>query len=178
MNSRGISNVTTVIIAALAALLVAPLLMSWVVIDVDTAPPDNVHLKIPFPLALARVALLLVPDEDLHAELPPEVAAHGQQMAAAIEALERCPDATLLTVRARDANVHIAKVNGVLRIDVEADDATVHCAVPVEAVKRMLARWDGRHADPRMVLDFLSACGRGPLVSVDSREAKVRVAMW
>lgn len=38
---RGFSNVAAVLIGLAAALLVAPLLMTWVVVDVQTAPPTT-----------------------------------------------------------------------------------------------------------------------------------------
>ena len=49
------SKYPTILLALLAALLVAPLFMTWVVVDVQTYDEDAVNLKLPIPLALARI---------------------------------------------------------------------------------------------------------------------------
>lgn len=177
MNERGFSTVSTVLLAALAALLVAPFLMTWVVVDVKTAPPDDVHVKLPVPLGAVRVALALMPDRATRAEVPGDVAVHLDQARAVLRELDAAPDATFLTVKAPGSDVRIAKEGGILVLDVKDDGEKVACRLPVAAVRAALEEWDGRTLDARALLDIL-AKARGPLIEVDSKDAKVRIAMW
>ncbi|MEW6338938.1 MAG: hypothetical protein AB1625_16240 [Acidobacteriota bacterium] len=179
MRERGFASAgTTVVLAAIAAILVAPLFMNWIVVDVRTAPPDNVRIKLPVPLAVVRTALWFVPADEVDATLPAEVAAQRESVLAAFRALESSPDTVFLSVRSREGTVRLAKERGRLVLDVDHEEARVHAVLPIEAAHRILARWDWRDIDPQMAVDFLAAAERGQLLSVDSEEATVRIAKW
>jgi hypothetical protein len=178
MRQRGFSDTTTVVAAALVALLVAPLLMNWIVVDVDTTGRDAVHLKVPVPLALVRAALAVAPEQEISGPLPRDLSRYRDRVLAAMQALEDSPDAALISVTAPDTTVKVAKEGGILVIDAEAPDGVAHCRIPLKAARRVLERWDWRHAQPRLLVDFLAGSGPGELVAVHTQEATVRIAKW
>lgn len=179
MRERGsASTATTIVLAAIAALLVAPLFMNWIVVDVRTAPPEDVRFKLPVPLAAVRTALWFVPADEVHTALPAEAAAQRESVLAAFRVVESSPDTVFLSVRSREGTVRLAKVRGQLVLDVNHEEARVHAVLPIEAAHRVLARWDWRDFDPQMAVDFLAAAERGQLLSVDSEEATVRITKW
>ncbi|MGE5235197.1 MAG: hypothetical protein ACM3O7_02465 [Acidobacteriota bacterium] len=178
MRERGFSNTTTVVLAALAALLVAPLLMNWIVVDVDTTGRDAVHLKLPLPLAMVRTILVMSPEAEISATMPHDLAQHRGQVLAALQALEDGPDAALISVTSPDANVKVAKEGGLLVVDVDAPDSVVHCRIPLQAVRHALEQWDWQRAHPRLLVDFLAGSAPGELVAVRTPDATVRVTKW
>jgi hypothetical protein len=177
-NQRGFSNTAAVLLALMLAVLVAPLLMSWVVVDVHTTGDEEVNFTVPVPLALARIALAFVPTREIAEKLPPEVARHKEKVLAALRSIQLCPDAMLVEVDAPDAKVKVAKRGDRLIIDVDAPDAVVHTALPIKAALRVLERWDWKTVEPRMAVDFLAYAGHGELVRVDAPDAKVAVRIW
>jgi hypothetical protein len=56
--------------------------------------------------------------------------------------LEKYPNAEFLDVTDEEQHVHIATVNGKLRIDVVGDDQTVHLQVPVETLMDIADRFE------------------------------------
>jgi hypothetical protein len=186
---RGMSTFGAVLLAGTAGLLTATLMMDWVVVDVhvvDVGPNDDieltspVHVKVPFPLIIADIASGFIPDEALEdAEIPPEVTAQKELVLASVRALLDSPDATLVKVRTEDANVDIVKEGDTLRIAVDADDAVVHCNIPIDGVLKALERWDWKTADPQMIFDVLHAAENGELVTVATDDGvRVAVKMW
>ncbi len=178
-NQRGMGTVPAVALAALAGVLTAGLMMDWVVVDVETTGPDAVNITIPFPLLVGRIAAAAVPDSLLEeAVMPPEVAENRELVMTAIRALSDCPDGNLVTVDAPDAKVRINKEGDQLLIDVDADDAVVHCRVPVKGIYKALDRWDWETPDPGMAFRILASAKNGDLVTVDAEDAKVAIRIW
>ena len=179
MRERGFSNVAAVLLGLAAALLVAPLLMTWVVVDVETAPPENVHIKLPVPLALIRAVVAFVPADEIPDHLPAGLKEHRAEVLAALRGLLDAPDGTtFVTVDAPDARVRVAKQGRSLQVDVDADDAVVHCAVPLDGALAALERWDWEHVRPGMAVELLARAERGNLVKVDAPDAKVSIDIW
>ena len=175
---RGFSNTATILLALLAALLVAPLLMTWVVVDVHTYDEDAVNIKLPIPLALARVGLAFAPADEIRQPVPAELTAHREHVLAVLRDLKSCPDTELVSVDAPDARVRIVKKGDLLQLDVDADDAVVHGAIPVDAVLKVLERWDWETFDPKLALDVIAAAGHGELLSVEAEDASVKIKIW
>lgn len=175
---RGFSNTATILLALLAALLVAPLFMTWVVVDVQTYDEDAVNLKLPIPLALARIGLAFAPDHEIRQPVPADFTAQREHVLAMLRDLESCPDTELVSVDAPDARVRIVKKGDLLQLDVDADDAVVHGAIPVDAVLRALERWDWETFDPKLALDIVAAAGHGELLSVEAEDATVKIRVW
>ena len=176
---RGASTIPAVVLAALAGLVTAVLLMDWMVVDVRTPEPENIHIKVPFPLLVADIATSFVPDEALEdAEVPAELKAQREVVLAALESLLETPDATLVKVQHGDTLVEISKKGDQLLVSVDADDAVVRCSIPVEGVYEALERWDWQTVDPGLILDVLHEAGSGNLLTVEADGARVAVNMW
>lgn len=176
MRQRGISTVPTLLLAACGGLAVTAVMMSWVVVEVKT--PDGLHFKAPVPLVALRCAAGCVPTDSMQLpELPPELREQKDAVLSVLRELEACPDATLVEVAAPDADVRIVKKGGDVLVDVQAEDAVVHVAIPVDRLSRVLDRWDWQHLEPELAFDLLAA-GRGDLVNVEAEGASVRVAIW
>mgnify|MGYP000535447441 CR=1 FL=1 len=76
---RGMSTFGAVLLAGTAGLLTATLMMDWMVVDVRTPAPEDIHIKVPFPLIAGRIATSFIPDDALEeAGVPPEVRASYQ----------------------------------------------------------------------------------------------------
>ena len=157
MRERGASTVGTILIAGLAGLLTAGLMMDWMVVDVRPAELDGVPIIVPFPLWAARMAVSLAPLDDLpEMRVPAELRAQREMITGAAQELLACPDGQLVQVLADDVDVQIVKSGDVLRLMVDADDAKVQCAIPLDGVVDMLESWDWETFDPSMVFDVLS----------------------
>jgi len=180
MRERGVATIPAVLLAAAAGLLTAVFLMDWMVVDVRTTGEDAVHLKLPFPLVVGRMASACVPREAMKdAQVPPEVRQQKEHVLASLRALADAPDATLVRVETPSEKVLIAKEGKLLQISVDAPDATVRCTVPVTGVLDALEGWDWQTFDPGMVFDVLSAAPRGDLVRVEADDGtRVAISMW
>jgi hypothetical protein len=178
MRQRGFSQLSTVVLAALLALLIAPLFMGWMVVDVRTRGCDPHHLWIPLPVGVARVALAFVPDRKLSCAAPAELVKHREHLRAVLDSLAGCPDTVLLSVRSPEAKVRIATERGTVQLDVDAPDARVHSAIKIEAFRKALEHWDGSDIHPKAALDLLAGLGRGELLSVRSHDADVSISYW
>ncbi len=177
---RGVSTVGAVVLAGLAGVLATLLMMDWMVVDVRTPEPENIHIKVPFPLLAGRLAAGFVPDEALReATVPPELAAQREVVMQALRALAETPDATLVRVSADDAKVDVTKRGSDLIIAVDADDAVVRCKVPVEGILEALEDWDWETFDPKMAFDILGSASMGNLVTVEVDDGtRVAINMW
>jgi hypothetical protein len=179
MRQRGASTVGAVLLAAAAGMVTAAALADWMVVDVQTRGEDAVHLVIPFPLLLGDIAAAFVPEEALaEAEIPPEARAQREVALAALRSLTEIPDTTLVVVDDGNDHVEIRKEGADLLIRVEADDATVRCAIPIEGVLEALEDWDWQRADPKMLLDILHEARSGEMLYVAADDARVTIKMW
>ena len=179
MRERGMSTVPAVLLAGAAGLVVAVAMMDWMVIDIHTTGEDAVDLTVPVPLMVPRLAAVFIPDETLaDARVPPEVRQHKELILAMVRELEAAPDTTLVRVDSPDAKVLIRTENDTLRLAVDADDATVRCAIPLSGLAKVLERWDWQTADPQLALDLLASARRGEMVKVEAEDARVSLSLW
>jgi len=179
MRQRGVSTVGAVVLAALAGVVTAATLSDWVVVDVETLGEESVHVVVPVPLMVGRIAAAAVPDEALEdAAIPPEVTARREQIVAAVRSLADAPDATFVEVHDGADHVVISKVDGTLQLAVDADDATVRCTLPIDAIADALEDWDWQTVDPGMLFDILGAAPSGELLTVEAEDARVAIRMW
>jgi hypothetical protein len=179
MRQRGVSTVGAVVLAALAGVVTAAALSDWVVVDVETLGPDSMHIVVPVPLMVGRIAAAAVPDEALEdAVMPPEVTARREQIVAAVRSLADTPDATFVEVHDGDDHVVISKVGGLLKVAVDSDDARVRCTLPIDAIADALEEWDWQTVDPGLAFDILGAVPSGELLTVEAEDARVAIRMW
>lgn len=177
---RGISTIGSIVLAALGGLTTASVVMDWMVIKVDTPEPGGVHLTIPFPLVAADVAGAFLPEE-IAADMavPEELKAQRAVVTEALSALAEAPDGVFVEVTSDQEQVRIAKKGSNLLIDVEADDARVHCNLPLVGLSENLSAWDWDVFDPQIILSALHDAPRGVLVDVDAEDGTtVTITKW
>ncbi len=97
---------------------------------------ENLHLIVPG--ILLTNGLKLVPDEQLHDSLR-DARPWMPLAAAAARELQRYPDATFIEVSGPREHVRIATRAGVLTIDVDSPDETVHLAMPLATLADLTA---------------------------------------
>ena len=180
MRERGISTIGGILLAGLAGILTAAVITDWMVIDIQVADPNPIHIKVPFPLFIADVASSFVPADALdETAIPPEVKANKELILAAVTSLLEAPDTALVKVSAPDVLVEIGKLGDNLRIAVDADDAIVRCTIPLDGVLYALEKWDWESFDPDLIFDTLGKADNGPLVTVEVDDGtKVAVNLW
>ena len=144
-----------------------------------TPEPENLHLKIPFPLIVADVAAAFIPEVHFEeAEVPEEMREQRELIMSALTSLAETPDATLVRVRDGATHVVIEKVDGELRLAVDDSDATVRCSIPLEGIVDALEDWDWETFEPELILDILHATPNGNLLTVEADGARVAINMW
>ena len=135
-------------------------------VDVDEHRPggSHVHFWVPATTVSAGMRLAsLVPQRPLE-QAAEQMKPHLPMFRVMAKELEKYPNAEFLDVTDEEQHVHIATVNGKLRIDAEGDDQTVHLQVPVETLMDIANRfedaarsagareWHSRHARHSVVL--------------------------
>lgn len=177
---RGISTLGSILLAAVAGLGAATVLMDWVIVDVQTPEPEAIHIKAPFPLIIADIAVAFIPDEVMQdMEVPQEARAQKDAVMAALSSLVDAPDGALVEVTTPDETVTIVKKGRKLIVDVDAEDAEVHCAIPLHGIYKSLGRWDWEVFEPKMVLTALHNTSPGVLVDVHADDGtKVKITKW
>ncbi len=179
MRQRGLSTVPAALLAAFAGLVAAVFLADWMIVDVHSPAPDDVHIKLPLPLVLADLALAVAPDDAFADQrLPAEVTAQRELVLAALASLEAAPDCTLVEVRDGSDHVTIAKVADELRLAVDDGEATVRMTLPISGLAEALARWDWQTVDPGVLVDVLHRTDSGNLLTVEADGARVALTMW
>ena len=180
MNQRGISTIGAVVLAALAGLATATVIADWVVVDVRTPEPENLHIKVPFPLVVADIAMAFIPEDVMEeVRVPDEVRAQREAILGALEALADAPDGNLVEVTTPDEYVRVFMEDGDLQVHVDAEDATVRCSVPIGGIHRALEGWDWEVFEPRLALKALHAASHGPLVEVHADDGThVKITKW
>ncbi|MCD4749000.1 MAG: hypothetical protein K8R59_06475 [Thermoanaerobaculales bacterium] len=180
MRERGISTIASVFLAAVAGLATATILMDWVVVAVDIPEPENISLKIPFPLIVADVALAFIPDEVAdEVEIPRELLAQRKAILSGLGALIDGPDMNLVEVSSPDADVIVRKEGDSLKVSVDAEDAKVNCTLPLGGMHQALEKWDWKSFEPRLALKALHQAHRGTLVEVEAEDGTyVKITKW
>lgn len=174
---RGVSTVAAFVAAAVAGVVAAAALSSWVVVDVR--PSDGPRVVVPVPLDLLRFAAATVPeDRILGPELPRAAADRARELSPLLVELERCPDGPLVRARSPEADVEIVKDGGALAVRVDATGHRIDCRIPIDGVGDLVARADWTRADPRVALALLAAAEPGEMLSVRGPGAEVTVRRW
>ena len=92
----------------------------------------RVHLWVPG--AVVPIAMKLAPDREL-AKAGAKIREHLPLIQAAVQGLEDCPDTVFVEVISSKEYVKVQKLGGRILVDVDADDATVSVAVPLQVVR-------------------------------------------
>ncbi len=164
-------------------LLLAPaiflgLLLSadYAIIDVREGGPDGMHIIVPVPLSLVRLALTFAPAEAKYVQVP-EIAEYMPYVERMIEVLREASDGVLVSVEEGDETVLVEKVGDTIEVHVNNGDDIVDVAVPLDAVLDILRAYDGEGFDTR---DLIRAVGRahGNIVHVRNGDEEVKVYVW
>ena len=176
MNNKGSAIILVLLAIAFLGVSLIVLMFDWAWVDIQTTESSqNIHLKMPIPINLVSFALNFVPKEGLQVEVPKEVWENKELIIEALQAIADSPDAILIRVKTPDAKVLVEKSKGRVILNVEAEDATVRAALPVQPMINILKKWDWKQLEPKIALDIFAACGSGSYLIVDSEEAKVKI---
>lgn len=148
----------------------------YAVVDVREGGPDGMHIIVPVPLALARLALTFAPAEAKYVQLP-EIAEYLPYAERIVEELRNAPDGVLVSVEDRDETVLIEKVGDTLEVHVADGDTVVDVTVPLDTVLDVLRAYDGEGFDTR---DLIRALGRahGNVVHVRDGDEEIKIWVW
>jgi len=167
----------------LVGVLLVPIVMFGVVISADYAVvdvreggPDGMHIIIPVPLALARVALTFAPEDAQYVPCP-EISGYIPAIQRAVGELRAARDGVLVSVEEHDETVLIRKVGENLEIDVDGDSEEVHVTIPLDAVVDILDQYDGEGFYTK---DLIRSIGEihGELLHVRDGDEEVKVWIW
>jgi hypothetical protein len=110
-----------------------------ILVSVDPKDPDDPAFSLRVPALVLQAALALVPDAAFR-DCDRRLAAALPLALQACDVLERQEDAVLVEVVNTRENVRIAKEGGSLRIDILDGGDEVHLAVPIAALRAVVAR--------------------------------------
>lgn len=159
------------------ALFISLLLSAdYAIVDLREGGPNGLHIIVPVPLSLVRLALNFAPPEAKYVQLP-EIAEYLPYAERIVEELRNAPDAVLVSVEERDRSVLVEKVGETLEVHVEDGDAMVDVTVPLDAVLDVLRAYDGEGFDTR---DLIRAIGRahGNVVHVRDGDQELKIWVW
>jgi len=173
----------TVIAAALVAALSVPLAAQeakpWIHVQVIEAEDDGATIKVNLPLALAQVALDVVPKKFLdkgHLKLE-EHDITVLDLRRLWQEVKAGGDAEFVTVESEKENIAVARVGQMIQVRVretkEEKAENVRVDIPIRVVDALLSG-EGEELDLVAAVDQLSA-ERGDIVSVEDGETSVRV---
>ncbi len=148
----------------------------YAIVDLRKGGPDGMHIIVPVPLSLARLALNFAPAEAKYVQVP-EIAEYLPYAERIVEELRKAPDGVLVSVEERDESVLVEKVGETLEVHVHDGDSVVDVTVPLEAVLDVLRAYDGEGFDTR---DLIRAIGRahGNIVHIRDGEHEVKIRIW
>jgi hypothetical protein len=152
----------------------------WLHVHVDERGAEAATVRVNLPLSMIETVLAVVPDDgDFRGG---KVVFSDQELTAADlrriwQSLKASPDATFVEVEQADQRVKVAKQGGYLLVTTveprEGGD-TVDVKIPEPVVEALLSG-EGEELDVAAAVRALAARGEGELVTVDNRDAKVRI---
>ena len=98
---------------------------------------DGFSISLPVPVNLASAALSFIPENEME-EIRAEIGPWMPVVEVVLAELARCPDGPLIEVENDRETVTIVKRGGDLVIDVDTRDETVHLAVPIRGVAKLV----------------------------------------
>lgn len=173
----------TLVAAALAAALSVPLAAQeakpWIHVQVIEAEDDGATIRVNLPLALAQVALDLVPKKFMekgHLKLEE----HGitiLDLRRLWQEVKASGDAEFVSVESEKQNVTVSRAGDVIQIRVqdvkEGKTENVRVDIPIRVVDALLSG-EGEELDLAAAVNQLGS-ERGEIVSVEDGETRVRV---
>jgi hypothetical protein len=106
-------------------------------VEVVQKAPDSHHIYVVAPALLVPIGMHFAPRESL-AQASREVRPWLPTIRAALDTLRESDDVTLVEVKQRDEEVHIAKSGGSIIVDVHDAKNDVHVSTPIRAISSSL----------------------------------------
>ncbi len=152
---------------------------AWIHVEVVESGDKAEKINVNLPLALAEVALEVLPDEAT-ANVAEKFHEHGMSLADLRKLwaeLKSAGDAELVTVESNDEKVRVVREDDLIRVRVEDRGGEaleqVRVDIPVPVVDALLSG-EGEELNLRAAIQQLEN-RRGDIVTVDDGDSKVRV---
>ncbi len=152
--------------------------MTWVLIDVNDRSPDGMHVFVPAPLALADVAVRLVPahvskplDVDIDPDLIPVIQA-------AVRELKQAGDFEMVRVEDGDELVVVRIEDGLVHVSVDDGSDRVRVRLPLRSIEAAIKSIEDLRVEPVELLAALDHLPSGRLVEVHDHEVDVTISVW
>jgi len=151
----------------------------WLLVKVDTAGEDEVHLIVPVPVDLVRGAAAFMPDECREMKLTAEeLPFRTENLDKLAKALAEAPDGEYVNVETPAEKVRIAKAGSKFEIQVKTPEERINVVLPVEFIGDCLHSLEGGRIDSERMLHSLAYLRHTKVVDVDTPDAKVVVYSW
>jgi hypothetical protein len=143
-------------------------------------PEKSESVNVNVPLSMAVKILPAIHNENLH---DGKVSIHhtdmdGVDVRTLLDAVRTAPDNEFVTVKDKDSDVRVAKLNGniiIHVIDKKEKQQTVDVTIPMKVVDALVANAKGDELDIAGALQVLSDAGDAVLVTVHDSSEKVRI---
>jgi hypothetical protein len=110
-----------------------------VYVQVEDKKPAGHLVYLPVPVALAHVALWLVPRDGLR-DVTAEIAPRKEMILALCSELADCPDGSLVEFRSREERVSVDKRDGYLLFDMDTASERVKVQVPIRSIRNLVSQ--------------------------------------
>jgi hypothetical protein len=102
-------------------------------VEVVEKAPESHHIYVVAPAVLVPMGMHVVPRENL-ADASREIRPWLPTIRAALDTLRDSDDITLVEIRQPGEEVHVAKIEGSIVVDVHDADNEVHVSAPIRAI--------------------------------------------
>ena len=149
----------------------------WLHVRVDGNRDEQVNVNVP--LSFVSSLLPMIESDELNNGilLLDDAQLDGIDLQQLLNAVRDSPDGDYVTVRSRDENVRVSKLDGFLRIDVEEGRDQVKVRFPLTVVDALLDNSNGNRLNLIAAIDALAEYDEGDLVSVESSDGE-SVRIW
>lgn len=144
----------------------------------DTSKGENVNVNVP--LSMAETVLPTVNKGPLHdgRVTIPSAKANGIDIHAIMEAVQKAPDGEFVTVKEKDQNVRVSKLNGNIVVHVEngkKSSENVDATIPMKVVNALISGTQTDEIDVAAAIRALSDAGDTLLITVQDATQHVRI---
>jgi hypothetical protein len=151
----------------------------WFHVTVNQKSGDNANITVNLPFSIVEAAMPLIPEEAMQ---DGRIVIEDSEFDAAKlrdlwRAVQDSPDATYVTVQNDDQTIRVYKDGNFLRArtaEATADGTQVDARIPMVVIDALLSG-NGNELNLRAALEALVQFGEGELVTVNDKEANVRV---
>ena len=170
-----------VALLAVLTLAAAPALANdlWFHVTVNEHSGENANITVNLPISIVEKALALIPEDAMQGgriKIEDEEF-DANRLRELWSELRNSPDMEFVTVRTDDETIRVYKENGFLvarTTESSASGTEIHARLPMDVVEALLSG-DGDELNVEAALQALVSSGQGELVTVNDKDATVRV---